>query len=321
MARQLRIEYEGAIYHVMSRGDRREESVRKDEDRELFLATLAQACAKCGWEIHAWVLMTNHFHLVIETPLANLVAGMKWFLGTYTIRYNARHHLSGHLFAGRYKSLIVDDRDAYYLRVVADYVHLNPSRAGMVKVEEALKAYRWSSYAQYLARGADRPKWLRVDRVLGEHGIRRDDRAGRLAFARRMEALRREEAEASDYKEVRRGWRFGTEEFVARMLDRIERSSGDSHSRREAEESMEQRAERIVAEGLARSGWDEERLESERKGHPAKVRIARRLRRETTATLRWIGERLKMGTWTHVSFLLRNIETPRRKADEKRQTL
>jgi putative transposase len=263
--------------------------------------------------------MTNHFHLVVETPLANLVAGMKWFLGTYTIRYNARHHLSGHLFAGRYKSLIVDARDAHYLRVVADYVHLNPSRAGLVKTEEELKAYRWSSYIEYLARSSRRPAWLRVDRVLGEHGIRRDDRAGRLKFSRRMEALRRDEEPASDYKEVRRGWRFGTEEFVARILDRIDGKSGENQTRREAEESMEQRAERVVAEGLARSGWDERRLETERKGHPAKVRMARRLRRETTATLRWIADRLTMGTWTHVSYLLQKIETPQRKPNEKRR--
>ena len=106
MPRQPRIEYEGAIYHVMNR----EDIVRGDEDRELFVQTLGETCGKCGWEVHAWCLMRNHFHLAVETPLGNLVAGMKWFLGTYTIRFNARHRLRGHLFSGRYKSLIVDDR-------------------------------------------------------------------------------------------------------------------------------------------------------------------------------------------------------------------
>jgi len=89
MPRQARIEYEGAIYHVMNRGDRREDIVDGDADRELFVLTLGEACAKCGWEVHAWRLMRNHFHLAVETPLGNLVAGMKWFLGAYTIRYNA----------------------------------------------------------------------------------------------------------------------------------------------------------------------------------------------------------------------------------------
>src|SRR6266542_371890 len=108
MPRKLRIEYPGAIYHVMSRGDRREPIFRDDEDRKLFLATLGECCGKTDWQVHAWCLMPNHFHLVVETPKGNLVAGMKWFLGTYTSRFNRRHKLFGHLFSGRYKALIVD---------------------------------------------------------------------------------------------------------------------------------------------------------------------------------------------------------------------
>jgi putative transposase len=110
MARKLRVEYEGAVYHVMNRGDRREPIFTDDGDRELFLGTLGQCCAKTGWQVQACCLMGNHFHLVIETPKANLVAGMKWFLGTYTGRFNRRHQLFGHLFSGRYQSLVVDGR-------------------------------------------------------------------------------------------------------------------------------------------------------------------------------------------------------------------
>ena len=289
---------------MMNRGDRREEIVRNEEDRELFLSTLAQACVRCGWEVHAWCLMSNHFHLVVETPQGNLVAGMKWFLGAYTIRFNARHRLRGHLFSGRYKSLAVDEGDPYYLRVVCDYVHLNPARARLLKRDEALESYPWSSYGDYLKATSKRAKWLRVDRVLGEHGIKRDDRQGRLEFARRMEALREENADAPRYGQIRRGWRFGSEEFVARILDRIEGKLGESQTRREQEESMDQRAQRIVAEGLRAAGWSEERLAKERKGHAVKVELAVRLRRETTLSLKWIAEKLRMGTWTHVSFLL-----------------
>src|SRR5271163_5041829 len=108
MARKLRVQYPGAIYHVMNRGDRRERIFKDEGDRKLFLETLDEACGKTGWQVHAWCLMPNHFHLVIETPQANLVAGMKWLLGAYTGRFNIRHKLSGHLFAGRYKALIVD---------------------------------------------------------------------------------------------------------------------------------------------------------------------------------------------------------------------
>jgi len=108
MARKLRVEYEGAIYHVMNRGDRREAIFKDDQDREQFLATLGEGCGKTDWQVHAFCLMPNHFHLVLETPRANLVTGMKWFLGTYTGRFNRRHKLFGHLFSGRYKALIVD---------------------------------------------------------------------------------------------------------------------------------------------------------------------------------------------------------------------
>ena len=91
MPRKLRLEYAGAIYHVMSRGDRSEPIFKDDDDRKVFLKTLGEACGKTGWEVHAFCLMDNHFHMVVETPAANLVAGMKWFLGTYTGRFNRRH--------------------------------------------------------------------------------------------------------------------------------------------------------------------------------------------------------------------------------------
>src|ERR1700727_3073008 len=121
MARKLRVEYPGAVYHVMDRGDRREAIFRPAQDRVLFLDTLAEACQKTGWQVHALCLMPNHFHLVVETPSANLVAGMKWFLGTYTGRFNRRHKLFGHLFSGRYKSLIVEGSSTGYLKTVCDY--------------------------------------------------------------------------------------------------------------------------------------------------------------------------------------------------------
>src|SRR5437867_8660708 len=134
----------------MNRGDRREPIFKDDADRKRFLETLAEACDKTQWQVHAYCLMTNHFHLVVETPQANLVAGMKWFLGTFTSRFNRRHRLSGHLFSGRYKSLIVDGSDGGYLRSVCDYVHLNPARAKLVKVAQPIKGFAWSSWPAYL---------------------------------------------------------------------------------------------------------------------------------------------------------------------------
>src|SRR5215472_16980098 len=129
MPRPLRIQYAGARYHVMSRGDRREAIFHDDADRLEFLRTLGQACQKTGWQVHSYCLMSNHFHLVIETPNANLVAGMKWLLGVYTARFNRRRKVFGHLFSGRYKALIVDGSGNGYLKSVCDYVHLDPVRA------------------------------------------------------------------------------------------------------------------------------------------------------------------------------------------------
>ena len=116
MARQLRIECAGAIYHVMSRGDRKEEIFWDDEDRRQFLRTLGEACERACWQVHADCLMKIHFHLVLETPQPTLMAGMKWFFGTYTQRFNARHGMWGHLFAGRYKSLLVDEKGVSRIR-------------------------------------------------------------------------------------------------------------------------------------------------------------------------------------------------------------
>src|SRR5689334_3042269 len=108
MARKPRLQYPGAVYHVMSRGNHRQPIVHSDDDRQLFLKTLGEACQKANFQVHAFCLMNNHFHLVVETPEGNLVAGMKWLLSTYTARHNRRRKVFGHLFSGRYKALIID---------------------------------------------------------------------------------------------------------------------------------------------------------------------------------------------------------------------
>jgi len=158
MPLQLRLEYAGAIYHVMNRGDRREPIFKDNADHHRFIETLAEACGKTDWQIHAFCLMPNHFHLVIETPNANLIAGMRWLMSTYTARFNRRHKLFGHLFSGRYKSLNVEGSGNGYLRSVCDYVHLNPARARLVGPAQKLSDYPWSSWPEYLKAPQLRPK-------------------------------------------------------------------------------------------------------------------------------------------------------------------
>jgi putative transposase len=303
MARKLRIQYPGAIYHVMNRGDRRESIFADDRDRKRFLETLTEACEKTNWQVHAYCLMNNHFHLVIETPQANLVAGMKWLLGTYTSRFNRRHKEFGHLFSGRYKALIVDGSGNGYLKTVCDYVHLNPARARLLKPRKPLAAFGWSSYPAYLESPRKRPPWLRVDRLLGEWGIPKDSVAGRREFEARMEG-RRGENEAREFKLVERGWCLGRDQFRQELLQQVSTPSGASHFGEVVHEAEEARAEALVTAGLKRLGWSPDELQQRRKGDPRKVTLARQLRSRTTMPVTWIAERLRMGSRGYLAWLL-----------------
>ncbi len=177
MARPLRIELSGGLYHVTSRGDRREDIFHDDDDRVAWLNALGEVCLRFNWRVHAYCEMTNHYHFVVETPEANLSKGMRQLNGIYTQRFNRRHGLVGHLFQGRFKAILVE-RDAYLLEL-ARYVVLNPVRAGMVR--EAGE-WPWSSYGVMLGLAA-KPKWLEIDWLLGQFGaVRRKAQARYAAF-------------------------------------------------------------------------------------------------------------------------------------------
>ncbi|MBN2875101.1 MAG: transposase [Spirochaetales bacterium] len=177
MSRPLRIELAGGLYHVTSRGDRREEIYRDDEDREAWLEQLGAVCERFNWRVHAYCEMTNHYHFVVETPQANLSKGMRQLNGVYTQYFNRRHGLVGHLFQGRFKAILVE-RDAYLLEL-SRYVVLNPVRAGMVAEPGA---WPWSSYGAMVGLAASRP-WLETDWLLAQFGSNRSRaRQGYAAF-------------------------------------------------------------------------------------------------------------------------------------------
>jgi putative transposase len=167
MARPLRIEYDGALYHVTSRGNEGKRIFQDDDDRELFLNTLSRVNERFHWICHAYCLMGNHYHLVIETPDGNLSKGMRQLNGVYTQAYNRRHHRVGHLFQGRFKGILVQ-KESHYLEVCR-YVVLNPVRAKAVKQP---REWPWSSYRATggLARV---PRCLTVEEVLSYFGQRR----------------------------------------------------------------------------------------------------------------------------------------------------
>ncbi len=160
MARPLRIEFAGGLYHLTSRGDGREDIYRGYGDRRVFLDLFAQVCDRFSWWAHAYCLMTNHYHLLVETPDGNLSKGMRQLNGVYTQRFNAIHNRCGHVFQGRYKAIIVQ-KDAYLLEL-SRYIVLNPVRAAMVRTAGD---WPWSSFRATTGE-ARCPRWLQRDRLL-----------------------------------------------------------------------------------------------------------------------------------------------------------
>ena len=169
MGRPLRVEYPGALYHVTSRGNERRNIFLSGTDRKIFLGLLRDSHERLGVLLHSYVLMDNHYHLVLETPRANLVKAMHGINCSYTRYFNRRHKRVGHLFQGRYNAILVD-REAYLLEL-SRYVHLNPVRAGFVRQPGE---YRWSSYRSFVG-AAPKEAWLECSWVLSRFGLKRKE--------------------------------------------------------------------------------------------------------------------------------------------------
>jgi REP element-mobilizing transposase RayT len=205
MARPLRIEFPGALYHITSRGDRREAIYEDDVDRELFLGVLAETFTRFNWICHAYCLMTNHYHLVVETVEGNLSRGMRHLNGVFTQVLNRRHGRVGHLFQGRFKGILVD-KEAYLLEL-SRYLVLNPVRAGMVSNPED---WFWSSYRAMIGQAAV-PAWLAVDGLLGQFG------GSRKKARNRYRRFVLEGVEQPLWQGLRQQIYLGDEEFIRQM--------------------------------------------------------------------------------------------------------
>jgi REP element-mobilizing transposase RayT len=317
MARKIRIEYAGAVYHVMARGNQGRDIYADDQDRKLWLEALDEGCEKTGWRIHAWVMMRNHYHLLLETPEANLVAGMKWFQGTYTQRYNSRHKIFGHLYQGCYKAVVVDGAQGNYFAVVSTYIHLNPARAGLIRIgEERLANYRWSSYPAYLTNLEQRPKWFVTARVLGNLELSPLDSNGYEAYVegRVLELGIKQGREnlAEEWKAIRRGWYLGGEQFRERMLELAEAPLGkgeaSSYSGEAKWEHGEAEAERLLVRGLLALELSDAGLAQQPKARLEKRLLAWWLCEHTTARRRWVSQRLFMGDESRVTQAIRRVK-------------
>jgi putative transposase len=205
MGRAWRIEYEGALYHLMSRGNDGQDIYLNDADRNLFLETISEMSERFEVDIFAYVLMPNHYHLLVKTLHANLKKAMQWFGSTYTRRFNNRNFKKGHLFQGRYKSILVQN-DAYVVRLSC-YIHRNPLRAGIVK---RLIDYKWSSYPVY-AYGKKGPAWLSTKLILSYfNGTDKNKQ-----YREKVQEYAKEEKRLIE--DVRHGMILGTEKFLNKV--------------------------------------------------------------------------------------------------------
>ncbi|MDA3872792.1 MAG: transposase [Kiritimatiellae bacterium] len=326
MPRSLRIEYPGAHYHAMCRGNNGQDIFQNDDGRRLFLATLGEACEQTGWQIHAYVLMSNHYHLLLETPEANLVAGMKWFQGAYTQRFNAMFKRRGHLYQGRYKAIPVatDPREGglEYLREVSTYIHLNPFRAKLcgASLAHPLQSYTWSSYPAYCGLARKRPDWLVRSKVLKSWGLTEGQSGCLRAYREKLERFMRFEDDPAAGRrgefdrQLKRGWFLGTEEFRERLDGLLlGRAGNDNHRALQRLEHGPAEAERLLERALVSLAWTEENLLDARSVQPEKQAVAWLLMTQTAVSGAWIAERLRMGHRTNCSRAISRFRHSREK--------
>ena len=298
MARKLRLEYPGAIYHVINRGNYRAWIFRTEGAKAAFEVCLFDACARYGWLLHAYVVMGNHYHLAVETPAGNLIRGMQWLQSSFANRFNKLRGERGHLFQGRYQSLLVEEGGA--LGQVCHYIHLNPVRAGIVPVER-LEEYRHSSY-RYLRAKRERPACLRVATALAEAGGLRDDRGGWEAYGRYLawQAAEGPAGKTRAYASLSRGWALGSGEFKRALLkDHAVAAEARAWESQGVREVRRLRWEQLLGRLLAALPAAEKTAAA--KAAPWKVSVAARMRQISDAPNGWLAEQLGMGSGFYVS--------------------
>ena len=294
MARKLRIEYPGALYHVINRGNYRSDIFASDGAREAFERCLFEACAKSAWVLHDFVVMQNHYHLALKTPEGNLVVGMQWLQATFASRFNRYRKETGHLFQGRYKALVIEDGDS--LAEVCRYIHLNPVRAGAASVP-GLRDYRYSSY-WYLWRPKRRPEFLRPQSVLVEAAGLRDNPQGWTSYEEDLakHAAADPTGHGRTYVSLSHGWCLGSDAFRGELVQlHGVKANSRALGGAGAAEVRAQKWEHLTAKGLGLLGKCEDDLSRGPKSARWKVALAVFLKERTQASNPWLANRLKIG--------------------------
>jgi len=295
MARRLRLQFSGAVYHVINRGNYRRDLFESTGAAEAFLRALGEVGVRYGWQIHAYVVMRNHFHLAVTTPEPNLVDGMHWLQSAYATRFNRFRSERGHLFQGRYQALLIEDASA--LCRVVDYIHLNPVRASLVPVEQ-VAAFRWSSLARFVK--TERPAWLNPGQWLAQTGLA-DEPTGWRQYVAELIAQAGTPMSEQEEGELCRGWAIGTDGWRRTLAASHAHLAIDpGMAREEVQELKQARWAATLERLLAASGQSREQLRADPKGAKWKIDLANRLRHETGASHRWIAETLHMGSVSSV---------------------
>jgi len=316
MARKLRLEYAGAMYHVINRGNGRAGVFAEEGARTAFLSCLFEACEKAGWVLHAYVLMSNHYHLALETPKGNLVGGMRWLQSTFSSRFNRLSGKSGPVFQGRYKALVVEGAEA--LGALAHYIHLNPVRAGLVPVER-LAEHRDSSFAA-LMEPKRRPGCLRVEAFLQAAGGLADMAAGRRKYGAYLGWLaeNKEARKQMKFERMSKGWALGGQAF-RQALAKDHRIKLRQAGRQEAAARKTRELLWVAAlrRAMTRLGKTKREVQGDIKAAPWKVAVAAQLKKVSTVTNVWLAGQLRMGAPDGVSRYVSELRQGKRPEAEK----
>ncbi len=292
MPRRRRVQYEGALYHVINRGNYRLPVFSTVGAARSFEKALGEASEMYRWRIHAHVVMRNHFHLALETPRPNLAEGMHWLESTFATRFNRFRSERGHVFQGRYQALVVEDAAALF-RVI-NYIHLNPVAARIVAASEVAD-FRWSSLG-WLSRG-EHPSWMVKEVPLGQLGLE-DTQSDWMRYVSYLVALAGdpEEQERQGFDELTTGWAIGTigwKRALAREYSHLKLDVGLSAGG--VRELNEVRWCDALAEALREHGHGETDHAHTQPSTPWKIAVAAQLRWEAAAPYGWIARKLNLG--------------------------
>jgi REP element-mobilizing transposase RayT len=290
MPRPPRIEYPGAIYHVINRGNYRWDVFGSPGAAKAFLKVVEETVKRFGWELGAFVVMRNHFHLAVRTPEPNLSAGMHWLQTTFATRFNRIRHANGHLFQGRYKAILLQNAGVW-ARVI-DYIHLNPVRAKVVE-PQFIKMFRWSSLRQFV-QGARMQGLTAVD-WLATHGLT-DDTKGWSAYAQQLIDSYRREKQESDSENVRLsgGWAIGDDDWRTEIAQKHRQKETELNRSEfwDPQEAQHLRWEQRFVELLKEKGRTESDLPERGRGTRWKIQLADQHQRELGSSIVWLADRL-----------------------------